>query len=197
MIYWVWGIMIRLIATARGLPIPYGVPWPIATQLGLIFIAPVIAMAILALICISRGIYTGAMRTAIAILAIYTMILQVSYIFGSIMVWWTYLPLMAALTIFLIAAPTITMVVLILIYIRPKDSSIFSFTGNVKVPHLEADRKTVEYTSGKCHYCGASDPVERIKEGPYRGEERVAHGYTYLWDCYCPNCKEKWYALER
>lgn len=65
---------------------------------------------------------------------------------------------------------------------------------NVK---LEADRKTVEYTSGKCPYCGVSNPDERIKRGPYYGDVKEAYGYTYMWDCHCHHCGAKWYALER
>ena len=69
--------------------------------------------------------------------------------------------------------------------------------GNVTGTDLKADRKTVEHTPGKCPYCGAANPAERIKLGPYHGDEKEAHEYTYLWDCHCPHCKEKWYALER
>ena len=65
---------------------------------------------------------------------------------------------------------------------------------NVK---LEADRKTVEYTPGKCPYCGVSNPDERIKRGPYYGDDKEAYGYTYMWDCHCHHCGAKWYALER
>ena len=68
---------------------------------------------------------------------------------------------------------------------------------NVKGAELEADRKTVEYTPGKCPYCGVSNPDERIKRGPYDGDDREAHGYTYMWDCHCYHCGAKWYALER
>ena len=62
---------------------------------------------------------------------------------------------------------------------------------------LEANHKTVEYTPGKCPFCGASNPVERTKKGPYFGDQRESYGYTYMWDCSCPDCKAKWYALER
>ena len=76
---------------------------------------------------------------------------------------------------------------------------IFLFLGmdNLKCNVLEADRKTVDCTPGVCPYCGDPNPKERKKKGPYDGEDWEAFGYTYLWDCHCYHCGEKWYALER
>jgi len=68
---------------------------------------------------------------------------------------------------------------------------------NLKGVHLEEERETVEHTPEKCPYCGGSNPDERIKIGPYYGDQREAHGYTYMWDCHCYHCGAKWYALER
>lgn len=69
--------------------------------------------------------------------------------------------------------------------------------NDITYTESEADRETVEYTPGKCPYCGESNPDVRIQEGPYYGDEREAYGYTYLWDCHCHHCGTKWYALER
>lgn len=74
---------------------------------------------------------------------------------------------------------------------------IFWTMDNLKGAELETSRETVDYTPGKCPYCGASNPDEKIKRGPYYGDERAAQGYTYMWDCHCHGCHAKWYALER
>jgi len=68
---------------------------------------------------------------------------------------------------------------------------------NLKEVKLDTNRETVEYTPGKCPYCGSSNPDEKIKIGPYYGDERKSHGYTYMWDCHCFECGANWYALER
>lgn len=61
----------------------------------------------------------------------------------------------------------------------------------------QAYRETLNYTPGKCPYCRASSPDEIVKTGPYYGDDRETHGYTFMWECHCYRCGAEWYAVER